>query len=284
MSQRLLVTGCEGFVGHRTVLHFKEKGWTVLGIDHAIRAEIPGVTKIALDLRNPQAVRSLDDLDFDYVVHAAADQKSKDILANNSAADENLIAGLSRRRNFQGIIYMSSSLVSTAADIQYTHSKLLGENRLCDSGLRYVILRPDMIYCRDEAKMMEYARMIKKGFAVVVGSGRYLRSPTHLDDMLAIFDLILSGNRLTNRVYEVGSSEPLSMNDLLRTFAGSLGRKVSLIHLPLPFAKFIFSVKGGLDIEQLSTMELDRASDLQRLKQDFAFVPRTFARGAESFK
>jgi nucleoside-diphosphate-sugar epimerase len=141
-----------------------------------------------------------------------------------------------------------------------------------------------MIYCRDEKKMAEYARMIQKGFAVVVGSGTYLRSPTHLDDLLAIFELILNGNRFTNKVYEVGSPEPLTMDDIVKTLAQALDKKARLIHLPLPVAKLFFSLKGGLDIEQLATMELDRVSDLQRLRQDFAYMPRTFARGVESFK
>jgi len=284
MSQRLLVTGCEGFVGSRAVLHFKEKGWAVTGIDLAIHREIPGVTKIPLDLRDPQALRSLEGADFEYVIHAAADQTSKTILANNAAADGNLIACLSRKRNVKGAIFMSSSLVSTSADIQYTRSKILAENRLCESGLPYVVLRPDMIYCRDEKKMTEYAGMIQKGFAVVVGSGAYLRSPTHLDDILAVFELVLNDNRFTNKVYEVGSPEPLSMDDIVKTLAQVLGKKVRLIHLPLPVAKFLFSLRGGLDVEQLTTMELDRVSDLQRLRQDFDYTPRTFPQGVESFK
>ncbi len=284
MNQKLLVTGSEGFVGSRTVLHFKDRGWAVTGIDLAIAREIPGVTKMPLDLRDAQAVRALEGMDFEYVIHTAADQTSKTILANNSAADENLITCLSRKKNVKGVIFMSSSLVSTSADIQYTRSKILGENRLCDSGIPFVVLRPDMIYCRDEKKMIEYSRMIQKGFAVVVGSGKYLRSPTHLDDLLAVFELVLNGNRFTNKVYEVGSPEPLTMDDIVKTLALSLGKKARLIHLPLPVAKLLFSLKGGLDVEQLATMELDRVSDLQRLKADFAYAPRTFAQGVESFK
>jgi len=284
MSQELLITGCEGFVGSRAVLHFKDRGWAVTGIDLAIRREIPGVTKIPLDLRDAQALRSLEGADIKYVIHTAADQTSKTILANNAAADENLIACLTKKQNVRGVIFMSSSLVSTSADIQYTRSKILAENRLCDSGLPYVVLRPDMIYCRDEKKMVEYARMIQKGVAVVVGSGTYLRSPTLLDDVLAVFELVLNGNRFTNKVYEVGSPEPLSMDDIVKTLAQNLGKKVRLIHLPLPVAKILFSLKGGLDVEQLATMELDRVSDLQRLKEDFAYTPRTFAQGVESFK
>ena len=251
MSQGLLVTGCEGFVGSRTVLHFKDKGWAVTGIDLAIRREVPGVTKIPLDLRDAQALRSLEGADFEYVIHTAADQTSKAIMANNAATDGNLIACLSRKRNIKGVIFMSSSLVSTSADIQYTRSKILTENRLYDSGLPYVVLRPDMIYCRNEKKMTEYAGMIQKGFAVVVGSGTYLRSPTHLDDMLAIFELVLNGNRFTNKVYEVGSPEPLSMDDIVKTLARVLGRKVRLIHLPLSVAKLIFSLKGGSMLNNL---------------------------------
>src|SRR5262249_10214911 len=145
----------------------------------------------------------------------AADQTSKAIFENNRNSDKNLLDYFKFHKKIQGIIFMSAALVSTAADIQYTRSKLFTENKLCDSGIPHLILRPDMIYSSDEKKMLEYVGMIKKGFAPIVGNGLYLRSPTHLSDVLVIFQKAIEQDLFTNKVYEVGSPLPLSQNEIL---------------------------------------------------------------------
>ena len=275
-SHRVLLTGSEGYVGRVIRDRMPADRFDVTGVDLA------GDPDRKCDLCDAGALSALDDLEVDVVIHAAVDQTSAHIYDNNVASTRNLFSWVAQQKAVKGVIFMSGALVTTPADIQYTRSKLFGENTIVDIGVPWIVVRPDAIYGPGETKIVEYKNMIKKGFIPVIGDGKYLRSPTHVWDLVDFMMEVIDTGRFTNKVYEFGSPVPINQKTQLKTLGTAMGAKCRAVHIPNAIAHLLFKVKGGLDLEQIATLHYDRVVDLTRLHRDFKVRPRSFDEGVNT--
>lgn len=275
-KHRVLLTGSEGYVGRVVRARMPADQFEVIG------ADLTGDPDRKCDLCDADALSALDNVEVDAVIHAAVDQTSDRIHDNNVASTRNLFSWVTRQKTIKGIMFMSGALVTTPADIQYTRSKLFGENAIVDLGVPWVVIRPDAIYGPDEPKIVEYKGMIKRGFIPVIGNGKYLRSPTHVWDLVDFMREVISTGRFTNKVYEFGSPVALSQAAQLKTLGTAMGAKCRAVHIPNAIAHMLFKVKGGLDLEQIATLHHDRVVDLTRLYRDFEVRPRSFDEGVNT--
>jgi len=269
----ILITGSSGFVGS-SIIEILSKSFNFTGID-----KIPGrFTNEILDLRNYGELNKLDKYKIDYIICTAWDQISNNIYKNNIKATKNLIKYYSSKR-IKGLIFLSSIYVSTSADIQYSRSKIDSENLIFDSGIPFTIIRPDMIYSINENKLKQQISFIKKGFAICIGHGGSLRTPTHILDIVQLVKLILENNKFTNKVYEIGSTKRYSQKDLLKILSSYIESSPYIIHVPLVIAKIMFRFSKIVDVEQANTINYDRVADLTRLSKDFNLIPIDYENG-----
>ena len=272
-SSSVLVTGCNGYAGSK-ISELLLNNYNLVGIDI-----VPGNNESELiDLRDYESIIKLENYGFDYVIHTAWDQTSKNIYNNNVEASRNLIEYLNTRE-IKGIIFISSYYVSTTVDIQYARSKLEVENMIFDSGIPFVIIRPDMLYSLDEKKIQEQLSYMKKRFAICVGNGKSLRTPTQINDLVELIDRIITDREFTNKVYEIGSPISYSQADILNILARNANLKPFIIKIPIFLAKILFSLTGKVDPEQAETINYDRVVDLNPLMNDFGFTPIDFENG-----
>jgi len=272
-SSSILVTGCNGYAGSKIYQFLKNK-YNLVGMDLVSGQNESEI----IDLRDYRSIFKLEKYDFDYVLHTAWDQTSDNIYNNNVEASGNLIKYL-KTREIEGIIFISSYYVSSTVDIQYARSKLEVENMIFDSRLPYVIIRPDMLYSFDEKKIQEQISYMRKGFAICIGNGKSLRTPTLIDDLADLIYQIISACEFTNKVYEIGSPISYSQADILRIIARNAGLKPIIIKLPVLLAKILFNLTGKVDPEQAETIKYDRVVDLNNLIKDFGFTPIDFENG-----
>ena len=272
-SPSVLVTGCNGYVATHTIKSLRNT-FDFVGIDLA-----PGGNETVLvDLRDYSSLDTLDNHDFSYVVHTAWDQTSNNIYKNNINSSGNLLSYLARRK-IRGLIFISSSYVSTTAHIQYTRSKIEVENMIFDSGMPFVIIRPDMLYSPAEKKMQEQLAYMKKGFAICIGTGRSLRTPTHINDLTELIKRIITADMFTNKVYEIGSPISYSQEQILKIVAAHADLKPLIIKIPTFVARVLFNITKKVDPEQAQTINYDRVADLRALQADFDLQPVDFTNG-----
>jgi nucleoside-diphosphate-sugar epimerase len=272
-KSKVLITGSSGFVGS-SIIKTLNKSFNFIGLD-----KLSGqFTTEILDLRNYIELSVLDKYKFDYVVCTAWDQISNNIYENNIKSTNNLIKYFSNI-NLKGIIFISSIYVSTSVDIQYSRSKIDSENIIFDSSIPFIIIRPDMIYSINENKIQEQLSYMKKGFAICIGHGRSLRTPTHILDLIKLVKLILEQCKFTNRVYEIGSPKSYTQKDILRILSSFSSLSPYVIHIPTFIAKILFKLSKKIDAEQADAINYDRIADLNRLIKDFNIIPIDFETG-----
>ena len=273
MGQKILITGCNGYAGSKFYDLLQNKV-NIVGIDL-----VPGQNESEMiDLRERAELTKLDRYDFDYVIHLAWDQTSSSIYKNNLKASENIIDYL-KERKINGIIFVSSSYASTAADIQYTESKIYAENLIFDSNIPFVIFRPDSLYSNDEKKIQEQLSYMKMGFAISIGKGDSLRSPTHISDLVSLIERVIRTGQFTNRVYDIGSSMNPTQVKMLEILASVNGFSPIIISLPTVIARILLSITNKVDPEQTKTINIDRVADLGRVIEDFGFAPVEYEDG-----
>jgi nucleoside-diphosphate-sugar epimerase len=267
----ILVTGSSGYLGAILVRELGRE-FRIVGVDVTPNSS---TTHVVMDLRDRSEYKNLEKYQFSYVIHTAWDQLTSNIYENNVQLSENLLNFL-LGCNLNGLIFLSSSLASIPTYIQYTRSKLAVENLIVDYGVPYAILRPDMLYSSDEPKLLEQLNYMRKRFAICVGTGKSLRSPTHIRDVCLVIRQMLQSDRFLNRVYEIGSPTPCTQLEFIHTLSSAYNLDPHIIHVPKIIAECMFRLTRKLDPEQARTIEYHRIADLTALIEDFAFTPRLF--------
>ena len=113
----VLLTGCNGYAGSR-ILKILSGKLNFVGIDVA-----PGSNNTeTLDLRDYDSLQTLNKYDFDYVLHTAWDQTSRNIYANNVKASGNLFNTLDQSQKWKMIYSILVYHLSLSGQICFIRS------------------------------------------------------------------------------------------------------------------------------------------------------------------
>lgn len=155
------------------------------------------------------------------------------------------------------------------------------------SALAWTILRLTMIFGDDRdrniTKLINYIRAHK--IVLLPGSGRNLVQPIFVWDVVEALVRILNNDVTAGKEYTLGGAEPLQYRTMVRTIAEALGRKVTLIPIPVPLALAAArlvetcGIHLPLSAEQIQRMAEDRAFDITAACKELGFTPRSFADG-----
>jgi hypothetical protein len=80
-------------------------------------------------------------------------------------------------------------------------------------------------------------------------------------------------------VYNLAGAYPLRFDDLVRTAARALFRRVVLVRVPLAAAVLAARATHVVTPEQIRRLAEDKAFDYAEATRDFGFRPRSFAEG-----
>jgi len=166
---RILVTGCEGFIGAVVTRDLRKSGHEVVGTCYE---RAPGPSEAFLDLTDPKTFDNLPVIRFDAVVHAAGivDQRvrRKHMFAVNTGGTKLLIRWAAAR-GVSHFIYLSSVSVygwRTMGQnrsekrtrrsrgipvVPYMASKIRAERAIESSGLGYTLLRLPAVMGRGDS-------------------------------------------------------------------------------------------------------------------------------------
>jgi uncharacterized protein YbjT (DUF2867 family) len=133
------------------------------------------------------------------------------------------------------IVHVSIANPSLQSPLAYYKGKAQLEQAVLDSGLSYTILRPTVIFGREDILINNIAWFIRH-FPVfgIPGDGKYRIRPIYVEDMAQLIAgaVDLQGNTVLDAV----GPETFTFEELLRLIAEQVGRSVRLVHLPTALA------------------------------------------------
>src|SRR5918996_5430801 len=117
------------------------------------------------------------------------------------------------------------------APFEYFRGKARVEEMIRDSGLGYAIVRPTVIFGREDILINNIAYILRRlPVFGIPGSGSYRLRPVSVEDVAEI--CVRSGLGDTDEVIDAVGPETFTFEELVRLIAGAIGRHRVFVHVP----------------------------------------------------
>lgn len=259
MIKNVLITGCNGYVAKNLIGYLKKGKYSVKCIG---RNDIKNIEKVKNAIKNSRTI-----------VHLASiiNPFDKNIWKINVNYTKFLVDE-SKKYN-KRFIYISTQNVLFGND-NYSKSKRKAE-KLVKTLKNYVILRPTIIYGKDENKYIgKLINLIKKSFFVpIIGDGDYKLQPIYILDLVKIIEHCINKN--IKGIYLIAGDSIITYNELVGLIIKKLNLSRLKFYIPIfilrPFA-FLFETllnKPLITNVQLDNIKVNQDYDTGLIKKVF---------------
>jgi len=136
-----------------------------------------------------------------------------------------------RRAGVERIVHVSITNPSEASPLEYFRGKAILERSLRETGLSHSILRPTVLFGREDILINNIAWALRHlPVFGVFGDGSYRLQPIFVDDLAAL--AVRHGSLEGNHVVEAIGPETYGYRDLVRTIAERIGVRRPIVSVP----------------------------------------------------
>lgn len=254
---RAVVTGAFGYTGKyitRRLLAAGKRVRTLTG--HPKRPdEFDERIEVApLDFSDPAALvknlRGADCLFNTYWVRFDYGQASFE----RAIANTRMLFAAAKDAGVRRVVHISITNPSLDSTLPYFRGKAELEQALLQSGLRYAILRPTVVFGSGGILINNIAWLLRR-FPVfaIPGNGEYRLQPVFVEDVAEL--AVSASQECADTVRDAIGPEIFSFTDLVRLIARHIGKKARLIHLPPGAALAATTILGLFVRDRILTRE-----------------------------
>lgn len=284
----ILVTGGAGVMGSRLVRGLVEAGNRVRVLTLPNDPLVSRLDGLGVDIRHGDVGEraSLENLldGVRTVYHLAAVLLSKDpaVFERVNVGGTRNLVDLSVEAGVQHFVLVSSISVTYPYTTPYSLSKQECERIVKgQTAMRWTIVRPTLAYNEfGGEEFMMYLDYLKR-FPVVpfIGSGRALKNPVHVDDLMRGFLAIANNPKTFGKIYAFSGSEEISIWELGKEMLRHQGVRKPFVPIPVWACKIIAVVMGAtmkkppLTWNAIAGLTQDANPDWSQGKADFGYNP-----------
>ena len=239
-----IVTGAFGYAGRYIAQALLERGQRVETITNRTREEVDQDEMVNWDSVQPRpyqfqhpgklshTLQDCDTLYNTYWVRLAQDPLEFTQALRNSQ----LLIDAARAAGVRRFVHISTLNPQGSSELPHFRSKALVEQHLRESGLSYAIVRPGLIFGKDDLFLNNLAWMIRHSpvFAVP-GDGEYRVQPIEAQEFAAL--AIQAGEEPDNQTVDAAGPEVHTFNEILELLAQHVQKKPRTVHLSHPNAQ-----------------------------------------------
>ncbi|RJP32385.1 MAG: NAD-dependent epimerase/dehydratase family protein [Phycisphaerales bacterium] len=152
------------------------------------------------------------------------------------------------------VVHVSITNPSEDSPLEYFRGKAALERALIESGLSYAILRPAVLFGREDILVNNIAYLLRRApFFAVFGRGDYSLQPIHVDDFadLAVRAAGADGNAVIDAI----GPQTFTFRDLVRQIGAIIGKPRPIISAPPAFGYAVGVLAGRLVGDVIITRE-----------------------------
>jgi NADH dehydrogenase len=152
------------------------------------------------------------------------------------------------------VVHISITNPDPYSTLPYFWGKAVLEEDLAASGLSYAILRPTLIFGKEDILLNNIAWFLRRfPLFAIPGDGEYRLQPIYVDDLAQLaVEQVFSDQ---DTVIEAIGPETITFNRLVAGIRTSLGSRAMLIHTPPMLAQRLLTVIGKLVGDVILTRE-----------------------------
>ncbi len=279
---RVLVTGGSGFLGGYVLDEASRRGHEVVALARSDTAAATVASRGAEPL-----IGDFDDPAGLADVFGAAQCSSLLNIASLGFGHAPAIVAAARAAGLDRAVFLSTTAVTTTLPARSRAVRLMAEEQIRESGLKWTILRPTMIYgARGDRNLSRLLRLLARVPVLPVpGGGHHLQQPVHVAD---VADAVLSAVErpaAAGTTYDIAGPEPIRFDEMLRISAQAVGSHTRLV--PVPLSPLVAAARcyemlaahPRIRAEQFQRLAEDKAFAIDHAARDLGFTPRPFAEG-----
>jgi NADH dehydrogenase len=252
-----VVTGASGYTGKYIARLLLGRGDRVVNLTgHPERPHEFGdkVRNVSLQFDRPEELaRSLKGATVLYNTYWVR-FPYRDVTYATAVNNSRTLFDAARKAGVRRIVHVSICNPSEDSSLGYYKGKAEVEIALRDSGVSHAILRPTVIFGKEDILINNIAWMLRR-FPVfaVPGDGEYRIQPIFVEDMARL--AVEAADKTDNIVLDAVGPEIFAFNDLVRLIAIKIGRKPRLVHAPDAVVFLLTSLLGPFVGDTLLTWE-----------------------------
>jgi len=282
--KNILITGATGFIGNN-LLEFLSKS------DNKIYVLVRDPIKLGSFKKDNVEVIKGDLTDeklylpeVDCVYHVAGltkARRSKEFYDVNYGGTVNLVSCIKKQKiPLERFIYLSTLAINCNADekiidsnsknfpeTHYAKSKLLAEEYLLKykDDFRLIIVRPTAVYGPKERELLNYFKLLKKGYAPVLNKNG-LYSFIFVYDLVNILTLLLNYDIKSGTIFLASDGNKYLWNDIVKL----AGKKMEVVPKVINVPKFLvyiaaaFSTLFNIFKKNPSILTLDKLKEIYK--------------------
>ncbi len=164
------------------------------------------------------------------------------------------------------IVHVSITNPSIGSDLEYFRGKAELETDLQESGISYSILRPTVLFGKEDILINNIAWMLRRFPAFgIFGNGAYRLQPIYVDDLAAL--AVEQGTRGDNVLINAIGPETFTYRQLVETIGHIIGKQRPIVRVAPALAYYIGAIVGKFVGDVVVTRE-----EIQGLMRGLLYV------------
>ncbi len=165
------------------------------------------------------------------------------------------------------VVHVSITNPAEDSPLEYFRGKARLERAVAESGLSYAILRPAVLFGKEDILINNIAWTLRRlPVFGVFGDGQYRLQPIYVDDLAKV--AVEQGGERANRIVDAIGPETFTYYELVRQIGAIVGKPRPIVHVP-PGLGYL----AGLLIGRLVGYVLITRDEIDGLRQDLLYTP-----------
>ncbi|MDK1031158.1 MAG: NAD(P)H-binding protein [Planctomycetia bacterium] len=245
-KQLHVVTGAFGYSGKYIARRLLDAGHRVRTLTNSVNRRNPFGGKVEAHLFNFDKPRQLiDSLRGAAVLYNTYWVRFNYGTFGHASAVENtlILFQAAREAGVERVVHVSITNPSEDSELEYFRGKARLERALRESGLSYAILRPAVLFGKEDILINNIAWLLRKlPIATVFGDGEYRLQPIHVDDLAKL--AVEQGGKRDNCIINAIGPETFTYRELVREIGAIIGKRRPVVGVP-PAVGYIAAVIIG---------------------------------------
>jgi NADH dehydrogenase len=291
----VLVTGANGFVGSHAIPALLDGGHRVIALVRDERgagevlARLPEPQHASVETRRGDVTKP-DSLPAalagaDAVLHLAAIARDWDggqtLRLVNTEGTRHVVAAM-KAAGVERLVHVGALGVVDEPDLHYASSKARAMAIVRESGLRWTILAPSLLFGPRDGFFNILAGLVRMspGIVPITGSGSARFQPLAIEDLGRAAVMAVDDDAFVGRELPLGGPRYWTYREIMEEVLRGLGRRRLLVPMPVAVIRLVAGASEAIRLpfpvatDQLRQLKYDNIGPLDAVQTGFGFEPR----------